>query len=87
MGNLGVGEIVLILLVLLLLFGAKRLPELAKGLGKSLREFKKATKDIQDEIEDTINTDKQIESSKSRLNENKKKSVDNEESKVGKTKE
>jgi len=87
MGNLGVGEIVLILLVLLLLFGAKRLPELAKGLGKSLREFKKATKDIQDEIEDTINTDKQIESSKSRLHENKKKSFDNEESKVGKTKE
>jgi len=87
MGNLGIWEILLILLVLLLLFGAKRLPELAKGLGKSLREFKKATKDIQDEIDDTINTDKQIESMKSRLHEEKKKSTDKEESKAGKTKE
>jgi len=50
--SLGPGEIILILLILLLLFGAKRLPELAKGLGKSLKEFKKATSDIQKEIED-----------------------------------
>jgi len=51
MGSLGFGEILLIFLVLLLLFGAKKLPELARGLGKSLREFKKATSEIQDEIE------------------------------------
>jgi len=86
MGNLGIWEIVLILLVLLLLFGAKRLPDLAKGLGKSLREFKKATKDIQDEIEDTIDTDKQIESTKSRLHEEKKNSANKEKPKVDKTK-
>ena len=40
--NLGTGEIVLILLIVLLLFGAKRLPELAKGLGKGISEFKGA---------------------------------------------
>ncbi|HRD18148.1 MAG TPA: twin-arginine translocase TatA/TatE family subunit [Candidatus Marinimicrobia bacterium] len=52
MGNIGTGEIILILIVFLLLFGAKRLPELAKSIGKSLREFKKAASDIQDEIKD-----------------------------------
>ena len=57
MGSLGFGEILLIFLVLLLLFGAKKLPELARGLGKSLREFKKATSEIQDEIENAGNID------------------------------
>jgi len=52
MGSLGAGEIILILVVFLLLFGAKRLPDFAKSLGKSLKEFKKATKEISDEIED-----------------------------------
>lgn len=51
MGNLGFSEILLIFVAFLILFGAKRLPEFAKSLGKSLREFKKATSDIQDEIE------------------------------------
>ena len=41
--NLGGGEIILILAIVLILFGAKRLPELAKGLGQGIREFKKAT--------------------------------------------
>jgi sec-independent protein translocase protein TatA len=43
--NLGGGEIILILAIVLILFGAKRLPELAKGLGQGVREFKKATGD------------------------------------------
>ena len=50
-GNLGTGEIILILLIVLILFGAKKIPELAQGLGKGLREFRKAAKDIQDEVE------------------------------------
>lgn len=50
-GGLGGTEIMLILLVILLLFGAKRIPELAKGLGKGIREFKDATKDVKDEFE------------------------------------
>ncbi len=53
--SLGFGEILVILFIVLLLFGAKRLPELAKGLGHGLREFKKATSEIQDEIQSTTN--------------------------------
>lgn len=49
-GNLGGGEIILILLVILVLFGAKKIPELAQGIGKGMREFKKALNDVQDEV-------------------------------------
>lgn len=64
MGNLGIGEIILILVIFLLLFGAKRLPEFARSLGKSLKEFKKATTDITNEIESSVNS-KPTESPKS----------------------
>ncbi|MBP3359023.1 MAG: twin-arginine translocase TatA/TatE family subunit [Opitutales bacterium] len=47
-------EWIVILLAILLLFGAKRLPELAKGLGKSIREFKKATSEVEDNIREAI---------------------------------
>jgi sec-independent protein translocase protein TatA len=47
-GMLGGWEIVLILAVVLLLFGARKLPELAKGLGQGIREFKKASHDVID---------------------------------------
>lgn len=50
-GGLGGWEILLIVMVLLIFFGAKRIPELAKGLGKGIKEFKDATKEIKDEIE------------------------------------
>jgi len=43
--SLGMPEILIIFFIVLLLFGAKKLPELAKGLGKGLKEFKQATKD------------------------------------------
>ncbi len=52
-GNLGAGEIILIILVILLLFGAKKIPELAQGLGKGMKEFKKAVKDVENEIKQT----------------------------------
>ena len=48
--NLGGGEIILILLIVLILFGARKLPELAKGLGQGIREFKKATREVTDEV-------------------------------------
>jgi sec-independent protein translocase protein TatA len=51
---LGWPEIVAILAVVLLLFGAKKLPELARGLGKGINEFKRASRDVQDEIERAI---------------------------------
>ena len=44
-------EIVLILAVVLILFGAKKLPELAKGLGTGIKEFKKATREVTDELQ------------------------------------
>ena len=47
---LGGWEIVLILAVVLILFGAKKLPELAKGLGHSIKEFQKATRDVSSEL-------------------------------------
>ena len=50
MGFQGGWELVIIFIVIILLFGAKRLPELAKGLGKGIREFRKAAKDVQEEI-------------------------------------
>ena len=49
--NLGGGEIILILALVLILFGAKKLPELAKGLGTGIKEFKKATREVTDEIQ------------------------------------
>ncbi len=49
-GDIGFMELLIIFLVALLFFGAKRLPELAGGLGKSIREFKKGMKDVQDEV-------------------------------------
>ena len=53
--NLGGGEIFVILLIVVLLFGSKKIPELARGLGKGIREFKNATSDIQREIENSSN--------------------------------
>ena len=51
---LGGWEIVLILAVVLILFGAKKLPELAKGLGTGIKEFKKATREVSDEIHNAM---------------------------------
>ncbi len=49
-GGLGMGEIVLIFLVVLLLFGAKRLPEIGSALGKGIREFKGSVREIEGEL-------------------------------------
>ncbi len=56
-GSIGVPEILLILGIALLLFGARRLPEIGRGLGKGIREFKRATKQITDEIDATDKND------------------------------
>ena len=48
--SLGAMEITIILVVVLLLFGGKKLPELAKGLGEGIKEFKKAKNDVSEEI-------------------------------------
>ena len=49
-GGLGMGEMILIFLVVLLLFGAKRLPEIGSSLGKGIREFKTSMRDVEGEI-------------------------------------
>lgn len=51
MGMPGGTEIILIILVVLLLFGAKRIPELARGIGQGIQEFRKASDDIKKEID------------------------------------
>ena len=51
--NLGTGEIVIIVFVVLLLFGGRKIPELMKGLGKGVRSFKQVMNDISDEINST----------------------------------
>jgi len=52
--NLGGGEIILVLLLVLILFGARKIPELAKGLGQGIKEFKKATREVTDEIQNAV---------------------------------
>lgn len=52
--GLGGQEMVFIFLALLLLFGAKKIPELARGLGKGIKEFKDATKDVRENIEEGL---------------------------------
>jgi sec-independent protein translocase protein TatA len=49
--GLGGGELVVVVLAVFILFGAKRIPEFAKGLGKGIHEFKRATSEVTDEIE------------------------------------
>jgi len=60
---LGMGwqEIMLLVLVILLFFGAKRIPELARGLGKGIREFKDASKEIKSEISKGMEEDSSAE--------------------------
>lgn len=50
-------ELIIIAFIILLLFGAKRLPELFRSFGKSLREFKKATQDIEDEVRNAMDSE------------------------------
>ena len=59
-GDLGGSEILLILIVILLLFGAKRIPELARGLGKGINEFKNAAKEVTSEISNAANDDAKV---------------------------
>jgi sec-independent protein translocase protein TatA len=62
MGNLGATEIILILLVVVLLFGGRKIPELMKGIGQGMKEFKKASR-VEDEGE-KFNAEKKDEEKK-----------------------
>jgi len=54
MGRIGVPELIFVGLVIVLLFGAKKLPEIGSALGKAIREFRRAGKDMKDEVNDAI---------------------------------
>ena len=54
-GNLGTGEILIIALIVLLLFGGKKIPELMRGLGKGVKSFKDGTSDVEKEVKDIDN--------------------------------
>ncbi|MCI7141086.1 twin-arginine translocase TatA/TatE family subunit [Alistipes sp.] len=58
LGNLGAGEIIIIALIVLLLFGGKKIPELMKGLGKGVRSFKEGMNNIEKDIENTPTDEK-----------------------------
>ena len=58
-GNLGSTELILILFVAFLLFGAKRLPEIGRGIGKGIGEFKDALKGVHDEVNRAVEEDPQ----------------------------
>lgn len=76
--SLGGSEIFIVLLAIVLLFGSKKIPEIARGFGKGIREFKNATSDIQEEIRktsseitDRANPEKKAPSSGNKEAENK----------------
>ena len=51
LGNIGMSEILVLLLIFLLVFGARRLPEIGAAMGKGIREFKRSMRDVTDEID------------------------------------
>jgi sec-independent protein translocase protein TatA len=69
---IGTGELIVILCIILILFGGKKLPELARSLGKGIREFKKACSGIDDEIEvkPTSKESEQLEERRSQTKDN-----------------
>ncbi len=56
-GPLGIWELLIILVVVLLIFGPRRLPEMARGIGQSVREFRKGIRDMKDDIETEVKKD------------------------------
>lgn len=60
-GRIGVPELLLILVVVLLIFGPKRLPEIGKSIGRGLREFRSASKDFQRSLDDDDEEDEEVE--------------------------
>ena len=53
-GNIGGSELILIVLVIIVFFGPKKLPEIMKGFGQGVREFRKAARDVQEEVEKEV---------------------------------
>lgn len=60
MAAIGIPGLILILIIALVIFGPKKLPEIGKAAGQTLREFKKSTKDLTEDVTDEINDAKNI---------------------------
>ena len=75
-GNFGGGEIILIFLIVLLLFGAKKVPELFRSLGKGVNEFRKAKNDWEQDINDVMNQEPIEDHDFSKAEETKKENTD-----------
>ena len=63
-GSIGMPELIIILVIALIIFGPRKLPELGKSLGRSLNEFKKASTDLQNTLEQEIKIEEQKEQAK-----------------------
>jgi sec-independent protein translocase protein TatA len=72
MFGLGPMELIIIFLVILLLFGAKRIPEIAQGIGKGINEFKRAARDVTDEIDTSVKAEPPQVKQKNELKEQSK---------------
>ncbi|MEI7676215.1 MAG: twin-arginine translocase TatA/TatE family subunit [Bacteroidales bacterium] len=59
--NLGAGEIIPIVLIILLLFGGKKIPELMKGIGKGVKSFKEGMNDVENDLKSDLKDDKKDE--------------------------
>ena len=75
-GNFGGGEIILIFLIVLLLFGAKKVPELFRSLGKGVNEFRKAKNDWEQDINEVMNQEPIEDHDFSKTEDNKKENSD-----------
>lgn len=67
LGGLGPTELIIIFLIVLVLFGAKRIPDIAKGLGRGIKDFKSA---IREESDDSVDSESKTESQQSEINKN-----------------
>jgi sec-independent protein translocase protein TatA len=70
-GSIGMPELIIILVIALIIFGPRKLPELGKSLGRSLNEFKKASTDLQNTLEQEIKIEEQKETAKKNKDEEK----------------
>ena len=76
-GSIGMPELIIIIVIALIIFGPRKLPELGKSLGRSLNEFKKASTDLQNTLEQEIKIEEQKEAAdKFKVDENKFKKTD-----------